>query len=140
MFWTFGGNQFLEFNRHQLVTKNSHTAPQCVAAEATPHDAGDNPDLEAAVDLAPIICTSQARSQGRKRAAEAQQLRALRVAVAPRLQRRAVERALRQREAGWKQLRRRLQIVSAHAAGAEDVASGGGVQYKRCDGGDLRKE
>ena len=99
-------------------------------AEAAPHDARRGRALEVALPLIPVDGTRQAKSQGRQRAAGAQQLRALRVVAAPRLQRRELERARRQRECEW---RRRLQVMRAHAAEVEDGAGGSGAQHNRRD-------
>ena len=105
-------------------------------AEAAPHDARRGRALEDALAVMPVDGTRQAKSQGRERAAGAQQLRALRVVVAPRLQRRELERARRQRECEW---RRRLQVMRAHDAEVEDGASGGGVEHETHNMTELRK-
>ena len=108
--------------------------PPSKDAEAALHDAGCGSELHAAAAWLSVDGTRQEKSQGRQRAAGTQQLRALRVAAAPRLQRRELERARRQRECEW---RRRLQVMRAHAATAEDGASGGGVQHDRRDATEL---
>ena len=90
--------------------------------------------LEAAATFA--FVDDQAKSQGRERAAEAHELHALLVVTAPQLHRRAVKRALRQSQP---QLRRRLQIMRACAAGAEDGASSSGMQHNRYDRAELHK-
>jgi hypothetical protein len=97
-------------------------------AEAALHDARRGRALEVALAVTPVDGTRQAKSQGRERAAGAQQLRALRVVAAPRLQRRELKRARRQRECEWS---RRLQVMRAHAAEVEDGASGSGAQHDR---------
>ncbi len=84
--------------------------------------------------LAPVDGTSQAKGQYGQRAAAAQQLRALPAVAAARLQRRELERALRQRE---HELHRRLQMMRAQATGAEDGTGGGGAQDERRDGAQL---
>ena len=66
--------------------------------------------------------TRQTTGQARQGAAVAQQLRTLHAVAAPRLQ------GARYREP---ERRLRLCVMRARAAGAEDVASGGGVRRKR---------
>ena len=102
--------------------------PPSKDAEAALHDAGCGFELRDSAAWLSVDGTRQAKSQGRERAAGAQQLRALRVVAAPRLQRRELKRARRQREC---ERRRRLQVM--HAATVEDGASGGGVQHDRRD-------
>ncbi len=104
--------------------------PPSKDAEAALHDAGCGFELRDSAAWLSVDGTRQAKSQGRERAAGAQQLRALRVVAAPRLQRRELERAWRQREREW---RRRLQVMRAHAAEVEDGASGSGAQDERRD-------
>ena len=99
-------------------------------AEAALHDARRGRALEVALAVIPVDGKRQAKSQGRERAAAAKQLHALRVVAAPRLQRRELKRARRQRECEW---RRRLQVMRAHDAEVEDGASGNGAQHDRRD-------
>jgi hypothetical protein len=75
----------------------------------------------------PVGGTRQAPSQDRQRAAGAQNLQALLLATAPKLQRSDFKHALRKLEF---ELLGRLQIMRSHALAAEDRTSDRGVQDK----------
>ena len=104
-------------------------------AEAALHDAGNQPPVLHAASAVAVNHKAEAKRNGGERAAATQQLQTL-VAVTPQLHGRAFERTARQREL---QLGRRLQVVRAQAAGAEDGASGGGVQHETHGVAELRK-
>ena len=96
--------------------------PPCTYADASLCDVIHDPALKAAAAVVSVDGARKATGQVRQGAAAAQQLRTLHAVAAPRLQ------GARYREP---ELRLRLCVMRARAAGAEDVASGGGVRRKR---------